>query len=68
MSLCFYILHRMESSNNNASKKAAPSKLPSKKIVFSNQPVSKKGQKGMKTNVNTVKKGGVNNMRKLSGM
>jgi len=57
----------MESSKNTA-KKAGPSKLPSKQIVFGNQPKGKKGQAGAKASVNTVKKGGVNNMRKLSGM
>lgn len=44
-----------------------PSKLPSKQIVFSNQPVAK-GGKNVKASVSTGKKGGVNNMRKLSGM
>ncbi len=44
-----------------------PSKLPSKQISFSNQPVSKNGKQG-KASVSTAKKGGVNHMRKLSGM
>jgi len=55
-----------------ADKKAAPakkgpSKLPSKQISFSNQPVGKNGKQG-KASVNKSKKGGVNLMRKLSGM
>lgn len=58
----------MENSKNGAPKKAAPSKLPSKQIVFSSQPVSKKGQKGGTKMLNSTKKGGVNLMRKLSGM
>ena len=65
----------MDTPNNNEApktdaptvKKAAPSKLPSKTIVFANQ--SKiKGGKQAKVHVNKSKKGGVNNMRKLSGM
>ena len=48
-------------------KKAGPVKLPSKQIVFSNQPVAK-GGKQAKASVNKGKKGGVNLMRKLSGM
>ncbi|MCD6010563.1 MAG: hypothetical protein K0Q79_425 [Flavipsychrobacter sp.] len=47
--------------------KAGPTKLPSKQIVFSNQPGKKKGG-NVKANVNSSKKGGVNHMRKLSGM
>lgn len=46
-------------------KKAA--KLPSKPISFSNQPTGK-GGKQAKSSVTTTKKGGVNLMRKLSGM
>lgn len=49
------------------SQKAAPTKLPSKQIVFSNQP-NAKGGKNVKASVNKSKKGGVNHMRKLSGM
>lgn len=58
----------MENSKKDAPKKATPTKLPSKAIVFSNQPVSKKGQKGGTKMLNSTKKGGVNLMRKLSGM
>ena len=47
--------------------KKAPSKLPSKTISFSNHPTAK-GGKQAKATVNKAKKGGVNNMRKLSGM
>lgn len=47
-------------------KKAAPKKLPSKQIVF-NQGGATFGGKA-KTTVNKGKKGGVNLMRKLSGM
>jgi len=47
--------------------KKGPSKLPSKQISFSNQPVGKNGKQG-KAQVNKAKKGGVNLMRKLSGM
>jgi hypothetical protein len=57
----------MENSKG-APKKAAATKLPSKQIVFGNQPKGKKGQQGGKASVNSVKKGGVNMMRKLSGM
>ncbi len=60
--------------NNEPAKKAAPAaakkapaKLPSKQISFSNQPVGK-GGKQAKTNIAKGKKGGVNLMRKLSGM
>ncbi len=49
-------------------KKAAPTKLPSKPISFSGQQQSKKGAKGPKSNFSSQKKGGVNLMRKLSGM
>ena len=48
-------------------KKAAPVRLPSKPISFSNQPTSKNGKQA-KTMVNKSKKGGVNLMKKLSGM
>jgi len=71
----------METPNNNEqaaadkkvnpapdAKKAAPKKLPSKQISFSSQPTSKKGKQGGKTMINTNKKGGVNLMKKLSGM
>lgn len=57
----------MENAKKNETKKA-PTKLPSKQIVFGNQPNSKKGAKAGKASVSTTKKGGVNNMRKLSGM
>ena len=60
----------METSKNNgktAPKKGA-GKLPSKQITFSNQPVGKKGNQSGKAMVNTQKKGGVNLMKKLSGM
>lgn len=50
-----------------APAKKAPAKLPSKQISFSNQPAAK-GGKQTKTSVNKGKKGGVNLMRKLSGM
>ena len=50
-----------------AAPKKGPSKLPSKQISFSNQPVGKNGKQG-KASVNKAKKGGVNLMRKLSGM
>lgn len=51
--------------NNKGQKKAT--KLPSKQIVFGNQPTTKGGKQG-KAAVTTQKKGGVNLMRKLSGM
>jgi hypothetical protein len=51
-----------------AGAKKAAAKLPSKPISFSGQQQSKKGVKGAKTNINSTKKGGVNLMRKLSGM
>lgn len=57
----------MENSKKNTAKKA-PSKLPSKQIVFGNQPIGKKGGKAGNANVSSSKKGGVNLMRKLSGM
>ncbi len=57
----------MENSKQPA-KKATPTKLPSKQIVFGNQPKGKKGTSGGKANINSAKKGGVNHMRKLSGM
>ena len=50
-----------------AGKKAGPTKLPSKPISFSGQSVAK-STKGGKVNINSQKKGGVNLMRKLSGM
>ncbi len=50
-----------------AGAKKGPSKLPSKQISFSNQPVAK-GGKQAKATVNKSKKGGVNLMKKLSGM
>jgi len=60
----------MDNQNNDQKgpvKKAA-SKLPSKAIVFSNQPKVKGGPKSGKAGVDKSKKGGVNLMRKLSGM
>jgi hypothetical protein len=48
-------------------KKSAPAKLPSKPLSFTGQPTKKSGKQGS-TKVNSVKKGGVNLMRKLSGM
>jgi hypothetical protein len=50
-----------------AAKKTGPVKLPSKPISFSNHPTAK-GGKQAKATVNKGKKGGVNLMRKLSGM
>ena len=63
----------MESGKSAENKKtaAAPkkgAKLPSKTISFSNQPNAKNGKQGNKVNVNKSKKGGVNLMKKLSGM
>ena len=58
----------MENSKNATSKKTGPSKLPAKQIVFGNQPKGKKGQVAAKASANSTKKGGVNLMRKLSGM
>ncbi len=56
-------------NSNNTPKKAAPTKLPSKQIVFGNQPKGKKGgAAGSKSAAPSGKKGGVNLMRKLSGM
>jgi hypothetical protein len=52
---------------NEPSKKAGPVRLPSKPISFSNQPHAK-GGKQVKAAVNKGKKGGVNLMKKLSGM
>ncbi len=49
-----------------APKKAA--KLPSKSISFSGQATKKNGAKGGKAQINSQKKGGVNLMKKLSGM
>lgn len=59
-------LSDMEKPKSNSAAK--PTKLPSKQIVFGNQPKGKKGQAAGKAAVNTGKKGGVNLMRKLSGM
>ncbi len=50
-----------------AAKKTGPVKLPSKPISFSNHPQAKNG-KNAKVTVNKTKKGGVNLMKKLSGM
>ena len=47
--------------------KKAPVRLPSKPISFQNQTVSKNGKQA-KAMVNKSKKGGVNLMKKLSGM
>jgi hypothetical protein len=58
----------MENSKSTTNKKAGPSKLPAKQIVFGNQPKGKKGQVAGKASANSTKKGGVNLMRKLSGM
>jgi len=60
----------METPKNNekAAPKKGPVKLPSKQISFSSQPLSKKGKQAGKLNINTQKKGGVNLMKKLSGM
>lgn len=58
----------MDTSKKSAAagtKKA--SKLPSKQISFSNQPASKNGKQS-KVTINKSKKGGVNLMKKLSGM
>jgi hypothetical protein len=56
-------------NSKNAPKKAAATKLPSKQIVFGNQPKGKKGgAAGNKSAASSSKKGGVNLMRKLSGM
>ncbi|MES2704880.1 MAG: hypothetical protein V4649_19750 [Bacteroidota bacterium] len=54
-------------NQDNKGQKKGPAKLPSKQITFSNQPVAKNGKQG-KTSLNSNKKGGVNLMRKLSGM
>jgi hypothetical protein len=63
----------MENTSSESSKKPAaapkkPSKLPSKSISFSSQPNAKNGKQGGKVNLNKSKKGGVNLMKKLSGM
>jgi len=50
-----------------APKKAGPVRLPSKPISFSSQPQAKNGKQA-KAMVNKSKKGGVNLMKKLSGM
>jgi len=47
--------------------KKGPVKLPSKPITFGNHPVAKNGKQA-KALVNKSKKGGVNLMKKLSGM
>jgi hypothetical protein len=47
--------------------KKGPVKLPSKPISFQNHPQAKNGKQG-KAVVNKSKKGGVNLMKKLSGM
>jgi hypothetical protein len=47
--------------------KTGPVRLPSKPLSFSGQPTAKNGKQG-KAAVNKSKKGGVNFMRKLSGM
>lgn len=48
-------------------KKGAAVRLPSKPLSFSGQPTAKNGKQS-KANVSSTKKGGVNLMRKLSGM
>ena len=48
--------------------KKGPVRLPSKPISFSSQPTSKNGKQSGKAMVNKSKKGGVNLMKKLSGM
>jgi hypothetical protein len=53
--------------NTAAGNKKGPSKLPSKQISFSNQPTAKNGKQA-KATVSSTKKGGVNLMKKLSGM
>ena len=53
---------------NTAAKKATPTKLPSKQIVFGSQGPGKKGAQTGKQALSSAKKGGVNLMRKLSGM
>ncbi len=63
----------MDTTNQNeeakkAAPKKGPSKLPSKTITFSNQPHAKNSKQGGKTLLNSSKKGGVNLMKKLSGM
>ena len=64
----------MEQNQSADNKKATPAaapkkpgKLPSKPISFSNHPQAK-GGKQSKVSVNKTKKGGVNLMKKLSGM
>jgi hypothetical protein len=57
----------MDTGKKPAAKKTA-TKLPSKQIVFGNQNGNMKGGKNTNASVSTSKKGGVNNMRKLSGM
>jgi hypothetical protein len=66
-----YLYCGMETPKSNekaGAKKPGPGKLPSKQISFTNQPTGKKGKQGGKTLINTQKKGGVNLMKKLSGM
>ena len=57
----------MDTPKKAAETKKGPSKLPSKQITFSNQPTAKNG-KNAKVTVNKNKNGGVNLMKKLSGM
>ena len=64
----------METPKPNETPKAKPAAakkpaaLPSKYISFSSQGSKKGGGKGGKTQINSQKKGGVNLMKKLSGM
>jgi len=58
----------MESNDKKPVAPKKPSKLPSKSISFSSQPTAKNGKQGGKASVNKSKKGGVNLMKKLSGM
>jgi hypothetical protein len=53
--------------DNKKAKKTGPSKLPSRPLSFSGQPTAKNGKAG-NAKVSSAKKGGVNLMRKLSGM
>jgi hypothetical protein len=53
--------------NSKKPKKAGPTSLPSKPLSFSGQGGSKNG-KNVNAKANSGKKGGVNFMRKLSGM
>jgi len=54
-------------NSTTTGNKKGPTKLPSKQISFSNHPVAK-GGKQAKQNISSTKKGGVNLMKKLSGM